>query len=333
MRQLFAKHCPCLDCLEGLRNRKPAAASTSPSDSVAALRALAAEDHVPAISAVVRARGQLPIGPPPVVCLCLPGPAAPEEAVAAKTAARLWEPAVVLAARFRAEAAAVAQGNSCGLHGLRVLELGAGLGYVGLHLACLGASVVLTDLPENEGILRRSIAANSQVVSAAGGSAYFHALDWARCSTSKDGSTRCEDCDLLVAADPVYDLATTQHFVSCLSVLLKRGAADAADAADADDADAADVVGAGAIGTSCAHKSSGRVPLIARVAHKHRPGVCCADGIHGLQNVRKPGGCAFGRRLQDAGLSVVEEDACASTGELVHHPFVSVWRITAACNG
>jgi len=44
--------------------------------------------------------------------------------------------------------------------GLRCLELGAGVGLVGIALARLGAAVTLTDKPPLVGLLRRNIAAN-----------------------------------------------------------------------------------------------------------------------------------------------------------------------------
>ncbi len=46
------------------------------------------------------------------------------------------------------------------LQGKRVLELGAGLGAVGMSLAKKGASVVLTDKPEVMALMRRNVQEN-----------------------------------------------------------------------------------------------------------------------------------------------------------------------------
>lgn len=64
------------------------------------------------------------------------------------------------------------------LAGARVLELGSGMGVVGLAAACLGAQVLATDLPAVLRLLRSNLALNSGMVRAAGGSVAAVTLDW-----------------------------------------------------------------------------------------------------------------------------------------------------------
>lgn len=259
--------------------------------SVEALRALAAIDHVPAISEIVRRPGAEAAhwG----VALQYPGAASSAERAEAQTAARLWEPAIVLVSRLRAEA--LASGGA--FRGARVLELGSGLGFVGLHLACLGAQVTLTDLPVAQPLLHRSLDANLSAVQAGGGEARAATLDWSSCAADAwRGSF-----DVVIASDPVFDDTTVRYFVSCLAMLL-HAAGEAAHA---------------------------------RVSHKHRPGVCCAPGLWGVNEARKPGGCALVVKLQAEGLLVIEEDLPSSIGQgqgpdpLSVHPFISVLRVSA----
>ena len=59
--------------------------------------------------------------------------------------------------------------------GKQMLELGSGVGLLGLYLTCLGANVVLTDLPQLKDIVERNININKDLFK---GEAEFSVLNW-----------------------------------------------------------------------------------------------------------------------------------------------------------
>ncbi|PSN31582.1 Protein-lysine methyltransferase METTL21D [Blattella germanica] len=77
----------------------------------------------------------------------------------------VWDAALVLAKYLERRCKDVKDW----LHGRSVLELGAGLGCVGLTAACLGARVIMTDLDEVIPLMEKNVEANKNIWSASGG--------------------------------------------------------------------------------------------------------------------------------------------------------------------
>ncbi|GLI64649.1 hypothetical protein VaNZ11_007976, partial [Volvox africanus] len=99
---------------------------------------------------------------------------------------RLWECGVLLASYIVRHAAL--QGAVAGtagaapkghLRGARVLELGCGMGLVGICAAACGADCILTDLPPVLPAARACAAANARLVAGGGGRVRVRVLDWA----------------------------------------------------------------------------------------------------------------------------------------------------------
>ena len=111
---------------------------------------------------------------------------------------------------------AIADGAA--LTGLRVLELGSGTGIGGLAAAALGASVILTDLPEVLPLLAANCTANRTVINSAGGTAIARAADWAdvwgtmasHSAAPPEPSQEARDFDLVIAADVLYQPSHAQ---------------------------------------------------------------------------------------------------------------------------
>ncbi|XP_050667122.1 protein N-lysine methyltransferase METTL21D-like [Leptidea sinapis] len=86
------------------------------------------------------------------------------------------------------------------LSGVRVLELGSGLGVVGLTAATLGAQVTLTDLPEALPLLRLNIAENKSKIVSMGGYAIAESLVWG----DNNSEIKKQEFDMILLADCVY---------------------------------------------------------------------------------------------------------------------------------
>ena len=106
--------------------------------------------------------------------------------------------------------------------GRSVLELGSGLGHVGLSLSKLGAArVMLTDLPEQLHLLRQNLAANAFRSDGSRCEVSAAALPWGADVPEpvRSGGTY----DLIVASDVVYDIGCLDPLASSLAMLLRAG--------------------------------------------------------------------------------------------------------------
>ena len=81
--------------------------------------------------------------------------------------------------------------------GLRVLELGSGVGLVALALACRGANVVATERAIALPLLEKNVEANAALVERRGGTLSCAALDW----TTPDADVLNRGYDAVVGAD------------------------------------------------------------------------------------------------------------------------------------
>eukprot|EP00941_MAST-03F_sp_MAST-3F-sp1_P003058 g3058.t1 len=90
--------------------------------------------------------------------------------------------------------------------GKRVLELGSGVGLLGIAAACLGADVVLTDLPDPSvgrlALLEENIKLNECAIASSGGSATVEGLDW--CNRKDWAAVSARNFDVILCADLVY---------------------------------------------------------------------------------------------------------------------------------
>ena len=104
---------------------------------------------------------------------------------------------------------------------LRVLELGAGTGLVGISAACLWqASVTLTDLPAIVPNLKSNLKLNQEIVQKHGGTVCANALDWSDATLAPSGSDTKYHC--ILAADPIYSSNHPSMLVETISRRLAR---------------------------------------------------------------------------------------------------------------
>lgn len=117
---------------------------------------------------------------------------------------------------------------------LRILELGSGTGLVGMAAAgVLGASVLLTDLPEIESNLAKNLAQNQSRIQALGGTAKTAVLDWnspdeiipsgysnTAFEADKDSFDRFP---IILAADAIYDEKHPDMLAGAVAAWLARG--------------------------------------------------------------------------------------------------------------
>jgi 16S rRNA G1207 methylase RsmC len=61
------------------------------------------------------------------------------------------------------------------LKGKRVLDLGCGIGFVGVYLACLGCQIILADVPSMKDLVERNIGLNKSLFK---GKADFTVANW-----------------------------------------------------------------------------------------------------------------------------------------------------------
>uniref|UniRef100_A0A1B6C5F0 Methyltransferase-like protein 21D n=2 Tax=Clastoptera arizonana TaxID=38151 RepID=A0A1B6C5F0_9HEMI len=87
----------------------------------------------------------------------------------------VWDAALVLSKYL--EIISLKKGNNW-MKNIKVLELGSGLGCVGLTASCFGADVLMTDLPEALEGLQYNIDTNQVVWSSSGGKAHARPLKW-----------------------------------------------------------------------------------------------------------------------------------------------------------
>jgi len=269
---------------------------------VAALRKLATQDVVPAVQDVVQditagaeiELKRMVLGPGRLVGYTKPLRLRFEPAVVG--APRVSEAAVVLGATMARMPAAT-------WRGAHIVELGCGMGYIGVLLAALGGHVSLTDLPTAHAAAMGSIAMNAPTIRA-GGSASFYALDWAQPQNYPDALSTLARASIVVASDPADTHETQESFLHIVKAMFGIGV---------------------------------EVPLCRNLqmflmAHKHQQNYCIAgysapsaDSRPTISLADERGRCLLRHGLEDAGLSV--NDWQQPPKEFAH-PFVELWMIT-----
>ncbi|CAH0559387.1 unnamed protein product [Brassicogethes aeneus] len=124
----------------------------------------------------------------------------------------VWDASIVLA-KYLEE---LCGQNTGFLKNKNVLELGAGLGLVGLTAACLGANVLLTDLPEALPLLKLNIDSNKSVLFSCKGAVKFNSLNWGEKYDNKFNP------DIVLMADCIYYKESIGPLIKTLTELTTK---------------------------------------------------------------------------------------------------------------
>ncbi|XP_077297923.1 protein N-lysine methyltransferase METTL21D-like [Arctopsyche grandis] len=122
----------------------------------------------------------------------------------------VWDAAIVLSKYLQL---LIEPNGECSLIGRKVLELGAGVGCVGLTAATLGAEVTLTDLPEALPLLKHNIVENKSTLVSQGGFATVEALSWGDVESDVIKNTAF---DYVLLADCVYYTESIDPLINTL---------------------------------------------------------------------------------------------------------------------
>ena len=110
---------------------------------------------------------------------------------------KTWTSSLLLARRLASLKAYLRSGE------LRVLELGAGTGLLGIAAACIWKTqVTLTDLPDIVSNLQHNTEQNQELVRSFGGDVSAMPLNWA--DTQKTPTSQHQQYHVVLAADPLY---------------------------------------------------------------------------------------------------------------------------------
>lgn len=123
----------------------------------------------------------------------------------------VWDAAIVLSRYLEI----CSFNGKLSLTGRKVIELGSGLGCVGLTAACLGADVTMTDLPELLPLLQKNISANEDMWKDNGGKAIAKCLNWSTNFKINDWFQP----DLLLIADCIYYLKSVDELIATMTKL------------------------------------------------------------------------------------------------------------------
>jgi len=103
-----------------------------------------------------------------------------------------------------------------GLKGAKVLELGCGVGFVGICVACLGARVCLSDMEELIPFAKANIEKNQTAIAEGKGVAEAKVLKWGETSLEDFG-----DYDLIIASEVIYTKEGVQALIETVKELFE----------------------------------------------------------------------------------------------------------------